>query len=167
MVDLSQQRPHRSRGPNRRTRKPLINAYVPGELSSAEEMSLWLGDPSDGIFPSPEARKAAWFERGDDMIGRLPGSPGRQPMAWWQYSAPEKLRTRWAGRDFEPCLLYLGSELAVDEEALVVSGWYDEFKRARWRPPAERQAILECIPAGLVEVWQREIAATPVAAKPS
>ena len=65
-----------------------------------QEMALWLGEgPLDDPqpFANPAARKAAWQRHRHRLIGTLPSSPGRRPLAWWQYDAP----IRWPGYDAE------------------------------------------------------------------
>jgi hypothetical protein len=166
MVDLSRPPLNRSRGPNRRTRRPLINAYVPGELSSAEEMSLWLGDPSDGVFPSSEARKQAWFDHREHMLERY-GRDAKRPMAWWQYSRPSALP--WPGYDHQAKFLFLASALDPQEERKLLAEWRTVWRAAQTLPAVKRRAALAAadIPKCVLEYFAAEAATTPAAAKPS
>ena len=81
---------------------PTNRTYVPrphrARLTANQEMAFWLGEgPRDDPqpFASPAARLAAWQRHRHRLIGTLPSSPGRRPLAWWQYDAA----IRWPGYD--------------------------------------------------------------------
>ena len=117
-------------------------------------MALWmgegpLGDPQP--FASPAARKAAWQRHQHRLIGTLPSSPGRRPLAWWQYDAP----IRWPGYDAERSTLYEAGLLGDDERAALEAEWRREFDFAQRLPAGDRRAHYAWadIPDELVRRW--------------
>jgi hypothetical protein len=138
-------RPHRSR------------------LTSDQELCLWMGEGPLGNpqpFASPAARKDAWERHKHRLIGTLPGSAGRRPMAWWQYDAA----IRWPGYDAERSTLWrAGLLLGDDERAALEAEWRREFDVAKRLPAGERRAqhyAWADIPEELVRRWT-----TPAATK--
>lgn len=103
-------------------------------LTGSQEMSLWLGPLDEEPFASPAARKAAWERHKHRLIGVLPSSPGRRPMAWWGYDAPIK----WPGYDRERSTLWQADGLlGAEERARLEGGWRREFDRAQRLPAGE------------------------------
>lgn len=137
---------------------PTNRAYVRRphrtRLTASQEMALWLGEgPLDDPqpFASPAARKAAWLRHRHRLIGTLPSSPGRRPLAWWQYDAP----IRWPGYDAERSTIYEAGLLGDDERAALEAEWRREFDFARRLPAAERRARHSWadIPRELLRRW--------------
>ena len=97
-------------------------------LSPDQAMDLWLGPrPQDELapFPSDEARRAAWTLHGPRLA--VPSSPGRRPMAWWQYDAP----IPWPGIDRERSTLYAAGLLGEEERRVLAAEWRLDFDRAQ------------------------------------
>jgi hypothetical protein len=130
-------------------------------LTAAQEMAFWLGEgPQDDPqpFASPAARLAAWQRHRHRLIGTLPGSPGRRPLAWWQYDAP----IAWPGYELERSALHDAGLLGDDERAAVVAEWRREFDVAQRLPAGDRRARYAWadIPEELVRRWT--LAATAI-----
>src|SRR6516225_1885744 len=101
-------------------------------LTHDQELDLWLGcgpigDPQP--FASAEARQAAWARHREHLIRKLPSSPGRRPMAWWQYEAA----IPWPGYDRERSTLYSAGLLGEDEKTELEAEWRREFERGQQR----------------------------------
>jgi hypothetical protein len=120
----------------------MATVAAPGELSSDQRMSLWLGDPSDGAFPSPEARRSAWFRH-------------RRPMAWWQYEKPPTLK--WPGHEHERKHLFLASLLGEAEEKALLDEWRGVWLAAQALTGMARQAAYEAadIPRCVLTHWRK------------
>jgi hypothetical protein len=130
-------------------------------------MAFWLGEgPLDNPqpFASPAARKAAWLRHRHRLIGTLPSSPGRRPLAYWQYDAP----IRWPGYDGERSALYEAGLLGEEEKAALEAEWRREFDFAQRLPAGDRrfQHYVDVdIPEELARRWTR--AATKKKAAPA
>jgi hypothetical protein len=118
-------------------------------------MDFWMGEgPRDNPqpFANPAARKAAWLRHRHRLIGTLPSSPGRRPLAFWQYDAP----MRWPGYDAERSTIYEAGLLGDDERAALEAEWRREFDRAQRLPTGEaRRGHLRWadVPDELVRRW--------------
>jgi hypothetical protein len=111
------------------------------ELTADQEMSLWLGvGPRHNLHPfaSDDERRAAWFKHRDRLIGTLPSTPGRRPMAFWQYDAPD-LGLRWPGYEHEQEALYEAGLLQGAEREALEAEWRGT-KRPRRRTEIPRTA---------------------------
>jgi hypothetical protein len=130
-------------------------------------MDLWLGagplnDPQP--FASAEARAAAWQRHREHLIRKLPSSPGKRPVAWWQYDSP----VPYPGPDKERSALYLAGLLGAEEKVELEAEWREAFARAQrlgfmfctgpgevLHGEAARRALYRWsdIPAGLIRRW--------------
>lgn len=92
----------------RRTRKHRRN-----ELSGDELMELMIGPAgaTSSAFESPFARRDAWLEHCDDLMGET--NAGTRPWGWWEFEAPEPRRV---------CSTRVLSEPTTGQPATIVSG---------------------------------------------
>ena len=149
------------------TNRTPLRRRVRGQLSSDQEMALWLGvGPNGDPFEDEDERRDLWFRhRGRLMAEHATG--GRRPLAWWRYESP----IPWPGHDRERSALYEAGELG-EQAAGLVAWWRSEFERASKpgfsycqgpdRPwltgAAARRAhfVWADIPASLVARWTEE-----------
>jgi hypothetical protein len=134
-------------------------------LTADQEMDFWMGEGPLGNpqpFASPAARKDAWERHRHRLIGTLPSSPGRRPLAWWQYDAP--VTVKWPGYERERSTLWqAGLLLGDDERAALEAEWRREFDFAQRLPAGERRRHHSWadIPEELLRRWT--LAATAIA----
>ena len=85
----------------------------------------------------------------------MPSSPGRRPLAWWQYDAP--VTVKWPGYERERSTLWqAGLLLGDDERAALEAEWRRELDFAQRLPAGERRAAHYAwadIPEGLLRRW--------------
>jgi hypothetical protein len=90
-------------------------------------MAFWLGTPAP--FASEDEARELWFVHRDRLL-ELFGRPGRKPLGWWKYEAPE-LGLTWPGYDHERSALYEVGLLTSTEVAELTAMWRREFMRAQ------------------------------------
>jgi hypothetical protein len=99
-----------------------------GQITSDQELCLWLGASSNqpAPFESAEEAKELWFRHRDRLMTLFSGH-GRRPMAWWWFEAP----LPYPGFDNETVALLEAGLLSEDEKAEIVGRWRREFERAQ------------------------------------
>jgi hypothetical protein len=98
------------------------------DITSTQEMELWLGAPDAGSsFASEEERQAAWFRHRDRLMAMW-ACDGKRPMGWWQYEAPAELY--YPGPDYERSTLFEQNLLTETERVELLAYWRREFDRA-------------------------------------
>ena len=71
------------------TNRVPLRRRVRGELTSDQEMALWLGVGRDGFPFADEAEACELWQRHRARLMGLHANNGRRPLGWWQYDAPE------------------------------------------------------------------------------
>ena len=151
------------------TKRTPLRRRVRGELSSDQEMALWLGCGRNGEFPfADEAEAEELWTRHKARLMEAHARNGHRPMAWWVYDAPEGLEF---GYDTERSSLYAAGLLGAEEAAALIAYWREEFRRCHepdfgycaglgryLRGQAAREAHYAWadIPTSLVEQWRVE-----------
>jgi hypothetical protein len=116
------------RGPRANPRRKAL-VRLPSQLTPDQEMHLWLGcGPRSNLrpFASEEARRAAWIDHRDYLMGMF-SSPGRRPQAWWAYEAS----IAFPGIERQASTLYAAGILGEAEKAALEAGWRREFDEAQ------------------------------------
>jgi len=144
----------------RHANKPTINRTT----TSLQEMELWLGSsPRQGsLFSDNDARRRAWFENRDRLMGYW-ACNGRRPQAWWRYESP----IPWPGFNLERSTLFAAGLLSPAEAFELEASWYEEFNRSlapdfTFQGLTGREAhianlVFHDVPAALAETWAAEM----------
>ena len=151
------------------TKRTPLRRRVRGELSSDQELALWLGCSRNGSQPfETEAEAAELWRRHAPRLMELFARNGHRPLGWWQYDAPEGLEFDY---DTEQSTLYEAGVLSESEAAALVTYWREEFSRAnapgfgycaglgkylRGQEAREAHYAWADIPTSLLERWRTE-----------
>ena len=76
------------------TNRVPLRRRVRGELTSDQEMALWLGVGRDGFPFADEDEARNLWERHRARLMALHAHNGRRPYAWWEFDAPRGARLR-------------------------------------------------------------------------
>ena len=158
------------------TKRTPLRRRVRGELSSDQEMALWLGCGRNGSFPfEDEAEAEELWTRHKARLMEAHACNGHRPMAWWAYDAPEGIEFDY---DTERSTLFETGLLTKQEREQLIAEWRNEFERAqapdffycagpgkclRGAPARAAHWQWADIPASLVREWTAESKAAAVA----
>jgi hypothetical protein len=95
-------------------------------LTRAQEMELWLGPSHHGsTFATRTELRWAWLTHGDRIMA-MHASPGKRPMAWWEFEAGDLQ----FNADRERSTLYDTGILGEEERRELLAYWRQQFERA-------------------------------------
>ena len=158
------------------TKRTPLRRRVRGELSSDQELALWLGCGRNGSQPfetEDEAREL--WQRHAPRLMEIFARNGHRPWGWWVFEAPPELEFDY---DRERSMLFEAGLLEPGEAAALVVYWREQFERChepgfgycaglgKWLTgQAAREAHLRWadVPASLIAQWHTERRAVAVA----